>query len=37
MHPGICWMNNDDRAYANFHNHFQHLYNEDMPVKTKKN
>ena len=28
--------NNVDRAYDKFHNHFQHLYNEALPVKNKK-
>ena len=27
--------NNADRAYDKFHNHFQHLCNEAMPVKNK--
>ena len=29
--------NNADRAYDKFHNHFQHFYNEAMPVKNKNN
>ena len=28
--------NNGDRAHEKFHNHFQHLYNEALPVKNKK-
>ena len=28
--------NNADRAYDKFHNHFQHLCNEAMPIKNKK-
>ena len=27
--------NNVDSAYDKFHNHFQHLYNEALPVKNK--
>ena len=28
--------NNGDRAHDKFYNHFQHLYNEALPVKNKK-
>ena len=28
--------NNADRAYDKFHNHFQHFYNEAMPVKNNQ-